>query len=116
MFDAEKKIDASDTIEQKISLKIKLQSTNKKDIQDLCRDFYEFAKRDHDLEKPIISEPSCCSITTRRSPCGQGTATFNRYKLFIYESCIDMTTTHAFLQNIANFMENSNVIVSFSIK
>ncbi|KAG0434820.1 40S ribosomal protein S20 [Dictyocoela muelleri] len=115
MIETEKKIDFEEQTEQKINLRIKMQSTKKNSIEQLCRDFYEFASQEHELSNPVMKKPLDCVVTTRKSPCGQGTATFSKFKMFIYESYVDVVTTHSFLSRIASFMQNSDVAVSFSI-
>lgn len=115
MIETEKKFEIQDQTENKINLRIKMQSTKKHEIEQLCRDFYDFASKEHEIAKPVMKKPLDCVVTTRKSPCGQGTATFSKFKMFIYESYIDIVTTHSYLAKIATFMQSSNVSVSFSI-
>ncbi len=71
--------------------RIKLASTDIDKINQICGNIKEIAdKTGVDVRGPIPLPTKKLKITTRKSPCGNGTATWERYEMRIHKRLIDV--------------------------
>lgn len=72
--------------------RIKLASMDIEKINKICSDIKEIAdKTGVDLKGPIPLPTKKLKVTTRKSPCGNGKATWERYEMRIHKRMIDLT-------------------------
>ncbi len=72
--------------------RIKLASMDIEKINKICGDIKEIAdKTGVDLKGPIPLPTKKLKVTTRKSPCGNGKATWERYEMRIHKRMIDLT-------------------------
>lgn len=96
------------------NITISMFSADKKTINRVAKEFYEFAaEHDSRRELPIIPKVKEACLTTRKSPCGNGTATFSRYKLRVYERIFKLAVYDSGISSIIEFLKNSPVDVQF---
>merc|ERR1712080_669123 len=50
-------------------------------------------------------------ITTRKSPCGNGTNTFDKFEMRIHKRVVDFNCTRADLQNITKIEIGAGIII-----
>ena len=71
--------------------RIKLASIDIDKINQICVNIKEIAnKTGVDVRGPIPLPTKRLKITTRKSPCGNGTATWERYEMRIHKRLIDV--------------------------
>lgn len=103
--------------ENLLEVAIKLASTNKQKLENVCRSFYNFAAtKIQDMTESERLETKTATITTRKSPCGEGTNTWARYKLHVYGRRFQFAVSHDILAKMADFLKNSDVEIILSIK
>lgn len=114
----QKKLDIEETQPlPEITIELLLLSTKKNILEIVCRDFYAYATQ-HQENIPIAQHLKTIrgQVTTRKSPCGQGTATWSKYKLFVYGRKFEFRTTHDFLEKTATFLQNNDVEITLRVK
>ena len=71
--------------------RIKLASTEIDKIHQVCTYIKDIAvKTGVDMRGPIPLPTKRLKITTRKSPCGNGTATWERYEMRVHKRLIDL--------------------------
>ena len=71
--------------------RIKLVSTEIGKINDVCNYIKDIAEKTGvDMRGPIPLPTKRLKVTTRKSPCGEGTATWERYEMRIHKRLIDL--------------------------
>eukprot|EP00667_Euglena_gracilis_P029324 EG_transcript_38627 len=72
-------------------IRITLSSKNPKALEKVCAELIKGAK-DHKLRVrgPVKIPTKVLRITTRKSPCGEGTNTWDRYQMRIHKRLIDL--------------------------
>jgi len=71
--------------------RIKLASTDINKINETCERIREIAEKTGvDMRGPIPLPTKRLKITTRKAPCGNGTATFDRFEMRIHKRLIDL--------------------------
>jgi len=71
--------------------RIKLASTDINNINTICTDIKDIAdKTGVDLRGPIPLPTKKLKVATRKSPCGDGKATWERYEMRVHKRLIDL--------------------------
>ncbi|MBI4738475.1 30S ribosomal protein S10 [Candidatus Woesearchaeota archaeon] len=71
--------------------RIKLTSSNIDKINDICSHITEIAEKTGvTIRGPIPLPTKRLKLTTRKSPCGNGKATWERYELRVHKRLIDL--------------------------
>lgn len=71
--------------------RIKLASIDINKINDTCKHIGDIAQKTGvEMRGPIPLPTKKLKLTTRRSPCGDGTATWERYEMRIHKRLIDL--------------------------
>lgn len=112
----EKELEHTST-EPKINAEFNLSSTDKDLIERVCDSFTNFAK---------IYVPDCKGvsrlrtlkgvITTRKSPCGNGTNSWDRYRIAVHQRRFSFFISNSVLEKFVNFLKGTNVDISLTIK
>lgn len=72
-------------------VRIKLSSTDIESINNICNTIKDIASRAGIvISGPIPLPTKKMKITTRKSPCGNGTATFDRFEMRVHNRVIDL--------------------------
>merc|ERR1712196_693535 len=87
-----------------------------KDIEDITRTIIDKAKTNTDglpvkVKGPKRMPTKCLRITTRKSPCGNGTNTFDKFEMRIHKRVIDFDCTREDLQRITKIEIPAGVII-----
>lgn len=92
------------------SITITLSGTDRKVMNKFAKEFHEFVlKFDPATKEPIIVPTEEAVYTTRKSPCGNGTATFSRNTLRVYQRKFDLTIHDININKVVEFLKNSPV-------
>ena len=84
-----------------MKVRIKLQSVEIKKLNEVIDRIKTIASgAGSPISGPIPLTTKRLRITTRKSPCGDGTATFDRYEMRIHKRIIDLPANDKILHNI----------------
>ena len=98
-------------------VRVKLNSTDIDMLNSICKSISEIAKRSGVVIRgPVLLPTKKLKITTRKSPCGDGTATFDRFEMRIHNRLIDLPTNEKVLQNIMRLQIPKSVNIKIEIK
>ncbi len=82
-------------------VRIKLQSVEIEKLNEVINKIKEIANNvGIPISGPIPLPTKRLKITTRKSPCGDGTATFDRYEMRIHKRVIDVPSNDRVLHSI----------------
>jgi len=82
-------------------VRIKLQSVDIEKLNEVIGTIKDIATRSGVIiSGPIPLPTRRMKITTRKSPCGNGTATFDNYEMRVHKRIIDLPSNDAVLHNI----------------
>lgn len=84
-------------------IRITLTSTNVASLEKVCAELIKGAK-DKDLKAkgPVRMPTKTLRITTRKSPCGEGTNTFDRFELRVHKRLIDLFSSADLVKQITS--------------
>jgi len=98
-------------------VRIKLKSMNIKELNKICSQIKEIAiKSGRNLSGPIPLPTRKLKITTRKSPCGDGTATFDNFEMRIHSRIIDLPADDRVLHAIMRLYIPRNVTIKIEMK
>jgi len=98
-------------------VRIKLNSTNIELLNDICKSIQEISKKSGIMVSgPVPLPTKKLKVTTRKSPCGDGTATFDRYEMRIHHRLIDLPANEKVLHNIMRMQIPKSVNIKIEMK
>ena len=98
-------------------VRVKLNSTDIKSLNSICEHIKELAKKSGiSISGPVPLPTKKLKVTTRKSPCGDGTATFDRYEMRIHKRLIDLPTNEKVLHSIMKMRIPKNVKIKIEMK
>jgi len=98
-------------------VRIKLDSSDINELNKICEEIKEFAKNAGIvINGPVPLPTKKLKITTRKSPCGNGTATFDRFEMRIHKRLIDLPANEKVLHNIMKMYIPKNVNIKIEMK
>ncbi|KAL0219453.1 hypothetical protein P9112_005106 [Eukaryota sp. TZLM1-RC] len=93
-------------------IRITLTGRNASDIEKVCKDVVTGA-RDKGLKfrGPVRMPTKVLRITTRKTPCGEGSKTWDRYQMRIHKRVIDLFSSTDLVRNLTrvNIVPGVNV-------
>ena len=98
-------------------VRIRLGSLDITELNNICETIRELAKRSGvTISGPIPLPTKKFKITTRKSPCGNGTATFDNFEMRIHKRIIDLPANEAVLHSIMRLPIPRSVNVKIEMK
>jgi small subunit ribosomal protein S10 len=98
-------------------VRIKLNSTNIEMLNNICESIKDIAKKSGiTISGPVPLPTKKLKITTRKSPCGNGTATFDRFEMRIHKRLIDLPANEKILHSIVRMQIPKSVNVKIEMK
>jgi len=98
-------------------VRIKLNSTDINMLNAICDTIKDLSKKSGIVIKgPVPLPTKKLKITTRKSPCGNGTATFDRFEMRIHKRLIDLPANERVLHNIMKLQIPKNVNIKIEVK
>jgi small subunit ribosomal protein S10 len=98
-------------------VRIKLNSTNIEMLNNICESIKDIAKKSGiTISGPVPLPTKKLKITTRKSPCGNGTATFDRFEMRIHKRLIDLPANEKILHHIVRMQIPKSVNVKIEMK
>jgi len=98
-------------------VRIKLNSTDIEMLNNICNSIKEIADRSGiAVSGPVPLPTKILKITTRKSPCGNGTATFDRFQMRIHKRLMDLPANEKVLHSIMRMYIPKNVNIKIEMK
>ena len=98
-------------------VRIKLDSIDINMLNNICDSIKELAKKSGIVISGQIPLPTKkLKVTTRKSPCGNGTATFDRYEMRIHKRLIDLPANEKVLHHIMRMKVPKSVNIKIEMK
>ncbi|OGJ12178.1 30S ribosomal protein S10 [Candidatus Pacearchaeota archaeon RBG_16_35_8] len=98
-------------------VRIKLNSTSIEMINSICDSIKEIAhKSGIAISGPVPLPTQRLKITTRKSPCGNGTATFDNFEMRIHKRLIDLPANEKVLHHIMKMQIPKSVNIKIEMK
>ena len=99
------------------SVRIKLDSVEVDSLNQIVDYIKDLARKSGVMMRgPIPLPTKKLKITTRKSPCGDGTATFDNFEMRIHKRLIDLPTNERVLHNIMKMRIPRSVNVKIELK
>ncbi len=98
-------------------VRIKLDSIDIDMLNKICDSVKDIAKKSGiPISGPVPLPTKKLKVTTRKSPCGDGTATFDRYEMRIHKRLIDLPSNEKVLHHIMKMRIPKNVNIKIEMK
>jgi len=98
-------------------VRIKLNSTDIKSLNEICEIIRSISNRSGiQMSGPVPLPTKKLKLTTRKSPCGDGTATFDRFEMRIHKRLIDLPSNEKVLHSIMRLQIPKNVNIKIEMK
>jgi small subunit ribosomal protein S10 len=99
------------------SVRVKLNSTDIGMLNTICNTIQDIAKRSGIIVRgPVPLPTKKLRVTTRKSPCGDGTATFDRFEMRIHKRLIDLPANEKILHSIMRLQIPKSVSIKIEVK
>ena len=97
-------------------IRITLTSRNVKNLEKVCTDLIKGAKdKQLKVKGPVRMPTKVLRITTRKSPCGEGTNTFDGFEMRIHKRLIDLHSPADVVKQITSISIEPGVEVEVTI-
>jgi small subunit ribosomal protein S10 len=97
--------------------RIKLTSTDKKKLQDVCTEIKDIAKKiGVKLVGPIPLPTKKMVVPTRRTPCGDGSDTWDRYEMRVHKRLIEIDARDRVMRSIMRIRVPNEVYIEMEIR
>ncbi len=98
-------------------IRITLTSRNVQNLEKVCADLIKKAK-DQNLrvKGPVRMPTKILNITTRKTPCGQGSKTWDRYEMKIHKRLVDLESPSEIVKDITSITIEPGVEVEVTIQ
>ena len=97
-------------------IRITLSSKNVKNLEKVCADLVRGAKEKQlRVKGPVRMPTKVLNITTRKSPCGEGTNTWDRFELRVHKRVIDLVSSSEVVKQITSITIEPGVEVEVTI-
>ncbi|KAI9340387.1 40S ribosomal protein S20 [Zopfochytrium polystomum] len=113
-----KKDNYEEKVETKIHrIRITLTSRNVANLEKVCNDLITRAKdKQLKVKGPVRLPTKVLRITTRKTPCGEGSKTWDRYELKIHKRLIDLHSPSEIVKQITSISIEPGVEVEVTIQ
>merc|ERR1712151_875873 len=116
MGDQDKKTKGEEIQEDNQKIRITLKGREVKPLEQACSRIVERAKgRGYETRGPMRIPTKILRITCRKSPCGEGTNTWDRYEMRIHKRVIDIFCPISVVRDITSFKMSNQVDIDLQI-
>ena len=96
--------------------RIRLWSTNREDLDRVCRAIKDIAvKAGVKVAGPIPLPTKRLIVPTRRSPCGNGSSTWDKWEMRIHKRIIDVAADERVMRQIMRVRVPENVYIEIEL-
>ncbi|ODQ51447.1 ribosomal protein rps20 [Saitoella complicata NRRL Y-17804] len=97
-------------------IRITLTSRNVKNLEKVCSDLVHRAKdKELRVKGPVRLPTKVLKITTRKTPCGEGSKTWDTYEMRIHKRLIDLHSPSEIVKQITSIHIEAGVEVEVTI-
>ncbi|KAI8130920.1 40S ribosomal protein S20 [Lucilia cuprina] len=97
-------------------IRITLTSRNVRSLENVCRDLINGAKNQNlRVKGPVRMPTKVLRITTRKTPCGEGSKTWDRFQMRIHKRIIDLHSPSEIVKKITSINIEPGVEVEVTI-
>ncbi|OZJ05325.1 40S ribosomal protein S20 [Bifiguratus adelaidae] len=97
-------------------IRITLTSRNVKNLEKVCSDLIQRSKdKQLKVKGPVRLPTKVLRITTRKSPCGEGSKTWDRFEMRIHKRLIDLHSSSEIVKQITSISIEPGVEVEVTI-
>lgn len=97
-------------------IRITLTSRNVRNLESVSNDLIRGAKEKHlKVKGPVRMPTKILNITTRKSPCGEGTNTWDRFEMRIHKRLIDLQSSTDVVKQITAISIDPGVEIEVTI-
>merc|ERR1712110_1308282 len=115
-MDQDKKTKGEEIQEDNQRIRITLKGREVKPLEQACSKIVERAKgRGYETRGPVRIPTKILRITCRKSPCGEGTNTWDRYEMRIHKRVIDIFCPISVVRDITSFKMSNQVDIDLQI-
>eukprot|EP01123_Difflugia_compressa_P014676 TRINITY_DN7902_c0_g1_i1.p1 TRINITY_DN7902_c0_g1~~TRINITY_DN7902_c0_g1_i1.p1 ORF type:complete len:132 (-),score=27.83 TRINITY_DN7902_c0_g1_i1:69-464(-) len=98
-------------------IRITLNSRNVENLEKVCAELIREAKAQNlKVKGPVRMPTKILRITTRKSPCGEGTNTWDRFEMRIHKRIIDLYSPQDVVKQITSIQIEPGVQVEVTIE
>ena len=98
------------------SLRMTLRSRDVKPLEAACAEIVSRAKnQEFETKGPVRIPTKILRITTRKTPCGEGSKTWDRFEMRIHKRVIDIHCPSSVVKEITNFRIDPGVDVNLIV-
>ncbi|RHW67217.1 Ribosomal protein S10p/S20e [Trypanosoma brucei equiperdum] len=95
---------------------VKMTSRNAKAVERVVAELLEHARTEKvEVRGPVRLPTRRLRITTRKTPCGNGTNTWDTFEMKIYKRLVDLRASTELVKKITSFQIEAGVDVSITI-
>ncbi len=96
--------------------RIRLTSTDYKKLEEICRELKAIAdKTGVKISGPIPLKTKHLRVPVRKTPCGEGTATWDKWELRIHKRLIDVDAEDRVMRRIMRIRVPEEVFISIEL-
>jgi len=100
-----------------LKVRIKLKGLDIEKLNSICNEISQIAdKSGINISGPIPLPTKKLKITTRKSPCGDGTATFDNFEMRIHSRIIDLPANDRVLHAIMKLYIPRDIIIKIEMR
>merc|ERR1712159_552549 len=117
-MDDKEKTKGEETLEEIKRMRLTLKSKETKPLEHACSEIIARAKKSgngYETRGPVRIPTKILRITCRKSPCGEGTNTWDRYDMRIHKRVIDIFCPISVVREITSFKMGPTVDIDLSI-
>jgi len=97
-------------------IRITLTSRNVRSLEKVCADLIKGAKEQKlKVKGPVRMPTKVLKITTRKTPCGEGSKTWDRFQMKIHKRVIDLHSPYSVVKQITSINIEPGVEVEVTI-
>merc|ERR1711874_481921 len=97
-------------------IRITLTSRNVKSLEKVCADLIRGAKdKELKVKGPLRMPTKVLRITTRKTPCGEGSKTWDKFQMRIHKRVIDLMSPSEIVKKITSISIEPDVDVEVTI-
>jgi small subunit ribosomal protein S10 len=96
--------------------RIRLTSTDKTKLEGVCNELKDIAnKTGVKLSGPVPLPTKRLKVPTRKSPCGEGTHTFDRWEMRIYKRLVDIDANERAMRRVMRIKVPEDVFIEIEL-
>ena len=96
--------------------RIRLTSTDKDSLEDVCNELKEIAEKTGvKVAGPIPLPTKSLVVPTRKSPCGEGTHTWDHFEMRIHKRLLDIDANERVMRRIMRIKVPDNVYIEMTL-